>query len=240
MAVGASPNLKQRTLVVAGMAIGIVAVVVLGQIWQTYDSSIAAARRDVQQFTQILEANTDITFQSVSLVLDRVIDATREHSETAVLEAVMAERFISIADNWALINSVVFIDPAGRGHGAVVRGANGRLQPFAGPLDAARHPIYQFHRDAKPETRAFFITRPQRDLVSPRRVIGVTRALTDTAGAFGGVYIVTIDVEAFTKVYADLLPARYRAVDLIRRDGALLATTNSARPRAHRQREAPP
>ena len=231
MAAGASPNLKQRTLLVAGMAIGIVAVMVLGQVWQTYDSSVAAARRDVQQFTQIIEANTDITFQSVTLVLDRAIDATRERRGGVTPDDIMAERFINMADNWALINSVIFINAAGVGHGGVVRGADDRLHPVGAPLDAAQHPIYLFHRDANAEIRAFFITRPQRDLVSPRRIIGVTRALTDEKGAFGGVYIVTIALNAFTKVYADLLPSRYEAVDLIRRDGALLASTNPARAR---------
>ncbi len=231
MAVGASPNLKQRTLLVAGMAIGIVAVMVVGQIWQTYDSSVAAARRDVQQFTQIIEANTDITFQSVTLVLDRAIDATRARQGVAVPDGIMAERFINMADNWALINSVIFIDAAGVGHGGVVRGGDDRLHPIGDTLDAAQHPIYLFHRGANAETRAFFITRPQRDLVSDRRIIGVTRALTDEKGAFGGVYIVTIALDAFTMVYADLLPSRYEAVDLIRRDGALLASTNPARAR---------
>lgn len=86
MAVQANPNLKQRTLLVAGMALGIIAIMVINQVWQTYEVTIATARRDVQQFTQILEANTDITFQSVTLILDHAAEATRERKDGALTD----------------------------------------------------------------------------------------------------------------------------------------------------------
>jgi len=79
MAVRANPNLKQRTLMMAGMAVVIIAVMVVNQVWQTYDVTVSTARRDIQQFTQILEANTDVTFQAVTLILDHAVEATLDN-----------------------------------------------------------------------------------------------------------------------------------------------------------------
>ena len=41
--------------------------------------------------------------------------------------------------------------------------------------------------------------------------------------------MVTVAVDAFTRIYAGLLPSRYTAVELFRRYGALLASTNTSR-----------
>ena len=229
MAVQANPNLKQRTLLMAGMALGIIAIMVINQVWQTYDVTIATARRDVQQFTQILEANTDITFQSVTLILDHAVEATRERKGGALSDQVVAERFIAIADNWALIHSVAQVGADGIIRGAVSRGADGRLHALQTPVDASHHPMFVFHRDSPSVVRAFFITRPSRDIVSSQRIIAVTKSIYDESGAFRGFYVVTIALDAFTRIYAGLLPSRYTAVELFRRDGALLASTNPTR-----------
>ena len=53
----------------------IIAGMVINQVWQTYDVTVATARREIQQFTQILEANTDITLQAVTLILDHSVEA---------------------------------------------------------------------------------------------------------------------------------------------------------------------
>ncbi len=229
MAVGANPNLKQRTLIVAGMALGIIAVMVINQVWQTYDATVATARRDVQQFTQILEANTDITFQSVTLILDHAVEATRQRKGDPLTDQAIADRFIAIADNWALIHSVTQVGADGIVHGAVTRGADGRLHALQGPLDASHHPMFLYHRNLQTAGRAFFISRPSRDIASSQRIIGVTKTIYDDAGNFHGFYMVTVAVDAFTRIYAGLLPSRYAAVELFRRDGALLASTNAAR-----------
>ena len=59
--------------------------------------------------------------------------------------------------------------------------------------------------------------------------IRVTKPLYDKKGAFQGICVVAIALDAFTNVYAGLLPARYAGVDLFRRDGVLLASTNAGR-----------
>ena len=96
-------------------------------------------------------------------------------------------------------------------------------------MDASHHPIVLFHRDPLTAGRAFFITRPARDIASSQRIIGVTKSVYDEKGSFRGFYIVTVAVDAFTRIYAGLLPSRYTAVELFRRDGALLASTNTSR-----------
>jgi len=225
-------NLKQWTLVVAGMAIAIIAVMVINQVRQTHSVTVATARRDVQQFTQILEANTDITFQSVTLILDHAVETALEHVNSHTTAHLgTAQRFIEIADNWALIHSVAIIDADGTIRDAATRSADGRLQAIRQDVEVFSQGIFLFHRDSTSAGRAFYITRPAPDLISGRRVIGVTKSVFDSAGRFRGVGIVTVALDDFTRVYAGLLPSRYATVELFRRDGALLASTNPDRKR---------
>jgi PAS domain S-box-containing protein len=228
MAGRANPNLKQRALVVAGIAIAIIVVMVVNQVWQTRGVTVTTARRDVQQFGQILEANTDITLQSMTLILDHVVETARGRSLGAVA-APVTDRFISIADNWALIHSVALITRNGTIRDAASRGSDGRLHGLAHPLDVSDRPIFRFLRDSDSARGEFYIIRPQADLVSGVRVIAITKVILDDAGAFLGACIVTVSVEAFTKLYAALLPARYTSVELFRRDGILLVSTDANR-----------
>ena len=231
MAVRANPNLTQRTLIVVGMALAIVAVMVVNQVWQTYEATIATARRDVQQFTQILEANTDITFQAVTLILDHAVETTLDRAADRPASGI-SERFVAIADNSVLVQSVALIDADGIIRSGAARQADGRLHALAAPVDASDKGIFGVHRDrTAPEARRFLIARPGKDLVSDARVIGISRSIYDEKGTFQGVCIVTLALDAFTRVYADLLPARYSTVELFRRDGFLLTSTNTARRR---------
>ncbi len=231
MAVRANPNLKQRALMVAGMAIGLIAILVINQIWTTYDVTIATARRDVQQFTQILEANTDVTLQSVTLILDHAAETARDRHPLAGQLSGISERFVGMVDNYALVHSVMLIDTDGIIREGAVRGPDGRMHAMVAPVDATQQAIFHFHRDtASPEARAFYIARPNQDLLSAERVILITRALHDPHGGFAGVAIVTLAQDDFTRVYTDLLPSRYAAVTLLRRDGVRLARTDGAMP----------
>src|SRR5690606_19410311 len=78
MAVRANPNLKLWSLMVAGMAIVIIAAMVISHIRQTYSSTVATARRDIEQLSQILDANTDITFQSAEMIIDHALEEINE------------------------------------------------------------------------------------------------------------------------------------------------------------------
>jgi len=225
MAGGANPNLKQRALVVAGIAIAIIVVIVVNQIWQTHNVTITAARRDAQQFGQILEANTDITLQSMTLILDHAVETARSRSNGNTTSPI-TDRLISIADNWALIHSVALIEPDGTIRNAASRGSDGRLHPITHSLNVSDKGVFRFLRDSDSARGAFYIIRPQADLVSGVRVIAISKVILDDAGVFLGACVVTVSVDAFTKLYAGLLPSRYTSVELFRRDGILLASTD--------------
>ena len=124
MAVRANPNLKQRTLMVAGIAVAIIAIIavmVVSQVWQTYGVTVATARRDIQQITQILEANTDVTFQSAEIIVDHAIEEILEVGPLPAVRSEMAQRFIGIAGNWPFIHSIGLIGTDGRLSAVVLR-----------------------------------------------------------------------------------------------------------------------
>ncbi len=229
MAVRANLNLKQRTLMMAGMAIVIIACMVINQVWQTYGVTVATARRNIQQFTQILEANTDITLQAVTLILDHAVEAALDQIDTPPPQTKLTDRFITIADSWAFIHSVSMIGPDGFVRDLALRQADGRLHAVKGVVYASVQPIFTFYRDGAHASDAFYIGRPSPGLVSGEKLIRVTKPLYDEKGAFQGICVVAIAVDAFTNVYAGLLPARYAGVDLFMRDGVLLASTDAGR-----------
>jgi len=229
MAVRANPNLKQRTLMMAGMAIVIIAGMVVTQVWQTYRVTVSAARRDVQQFTQILEANTDVSFQAVTLILDHAAEAVLDHRVGAQARSALADRFITIADSWSFINSVALISPDGIMRDLALRQADGHLQRIDKAVDASSEAFFRFLRESQTVKPAFYITPPGMGLVSGKRVIRVTKSVYDEQGVFLGVCVVSIALDKITAGYAALLPARYAAVDVFRRDSVLLASTNVTR-----------
>lgn len=106
----------------AGMAVVIIAVMVVNQVWQTYDVTVSTARRDIQQFTQILEANTDVTFQAVTLILDHAVEAALDNRANGQTHADLANRFITIADEVSLSVREIL---ASAGH-SVVEAASGK------------------------------------------------------------------------------------------------------------------
>ena len=228
MAVKANPNLKQRTLLMAGLAIIIIAGMVANQVWQTYGTTIATARRGIQQFTQILEANTDVTFQSVTLILDHAVEAALDQI-SAPKSTRLVDRFITIADGWPFIHAVSLIGPDGFIRDLAIREADGRLHAVEKAIDATNQPIFLFHRDTKRLANTFYIARPTPGMVSGEKIIRITKSIYDDKGAFRGVCIVSISLDAFIKGYANLLPARYTSVDVFRRDGGLVASTNPTR-----------
>jgi PAS domain S-box-containing protein len=226
MAVGANPNLKQRTLIVAGIAVVIIGIMVVGQIWQTYTVTVATARREIQQLTQILEANTDITFQSAELIVDHAVEAILdEKSETTTSRASLMERFVSIANDWTFISVLSFADTDGIIRHSVRRGPDGQLHASPSHRDISEIQTFYVHRDAPPsQAPAFYVARPIRDLVAREKIIAITKGIRDKDGKFVGVCVVGVDITNFTRLFASLLPPKYTTMELFRRDAALLVS----------------
>jgi PAS domain S-box-containing protein len=234
MAVGAYPNLKHRTLMVAGMAGVIILGMAVSQVWQTYKTTVAVARRDIEQLSQILEANTDVTFQSAEMVIDHSIEEFFDAERGPKDGPKLTDRFVNIADKWPFIYSVGFINPQGKLSSVAIREADGKLSPLDAEslVDMSREPLFVAHSEAAAENvRAFYIARPGRDVISGEWVIALSKAVRDEEGRFRGVNIVTVGLETFTNVYAGLLPARFSSIEIYRGDGVRLVSTVPNRPR---------
>ncbi len=227
MAVRANPNLKQRALIVAGMTILVIAGVVINQVRQTYNQTVVTARRNIQQYSQVFEANTDMTFQAMELVLDHAVEEVLEKKETASAEGINA-RFIEIANHWPFIHSTAMAGPDGIIRTAVLRQADGKLHPVEINLDVSNRSLFQVHRQASPaDQRLFYISKPAADVVSNDRIVAVTKAIRDDTGKFLGICVVTVTVDTFTRAFSFLVP-RYKALELFRTDGVLLASSAGA------------
>lgn len=233
MAVRASPNLKQRTLMVAGMAIVIIAVMVISQARQTYNVTVTTARRDIEQLSQILEANTDVTFQSAEMIIDHAIEEILEVGPDSPAAPEMAQSFVRIADKWPFIHSIGMIGLDGKLAAVAIRNGEGKLAPLneASFVDLSREPMFVVHRDALAGAPVFYIARPGRDLVSGEWVVALSKSVRDAQGRFRGVCLVTVALDTFTSVFNGLLPARFSSIEIYRSDGVRLVSTVPDRPR---------
>jgi PAS domain S-box-containing protein len=231
MAVRANPNLTQRTLIMAGMAVVIIAGMVIGQVWQTYNVTVANARHDIKQLTQVLEAGTNATFRTVELIIDHAVEKILDENSEANQRLSLAERFIAIAADSSFIHSVAYVATDGLIRDAVIRGADTKLHVLKDVIDISAQPPFIIHRDnAAPSDAAFYVTRAGQDTVSREWVITISKAVYDDQGAFQGVCLVTISLDEYTAALTAVLPGQYTAIELYRRDGALLASTSRKTP----------
>ena len=219
---------------VTGIAVAIIAVMVVSQVWQTYEVTVATARRDIQQLSQFLEANTDVTFQSAEMIIDHAVEEVLDIGSGATARPQMGQRFIDIADKWPFIHSLGLIGPNGKFVAVVLRKGQGSLNVLDAMdyVDMSREPLFTLHRAAtNGDKNTLYIARPGRDVVSQEWVIAISKPVYDRQGAFQGVCIVTVALETFTSVFNGLLPARFSSIELYRRDGVRLLSTAPNRPR---------
>ncbi|MBY0510250.1 MAG: PAS domain-containing protein [Rhodospirillaceae bacterium] len=232
MAVRANPNLKQRTLMVAGAAIVIIAVMVTVQVWQTYNTTVAAARRDVQQFSQILEANTENTFEAAEVIIDHAIEEILDGNDVVRARSEIAQRFVSLGDKWRVVHSIGFLTADGTMAQAVIREPDGRLHTVAKLPDVRGQPLFEVHVKARERgERMLYVARPGRDMVSSAWVLTISKAIYDKENIFRGVCLVTVTLDTFTRAFGGSVPTRYTSIELFRRDGAPLASTTPDRKR---------
>jgi PAS domain S-box-containing protein len=232
MAVRANPNLKQRTLMVAGMAIVIIAVMVAVQVWQTYDTTVATARRDVQQFSQILEANTENTFEAAELIIDHAIDEILDADPLVHARPEIAQRFVDLGDKWRVVHSIGLLTADGKMAQAVIREADGRLHMITHIPEFRGQPMFDVHVKARDRgERLLYVARAGQDVVSHAWVLTISKAIYDKEGVFRGVCLVTVTLDTFTRAFSGAVPTRYSSIGLFRRDGALLASTTPDRKR---------
>src|SRR4051812_18499166 len=94
------PNLAQRAMILAGIAIAVIAGLVAYRIWNGYGAAFDNAARTQTNAVRLLEASAEATFQSVEIVLERTaaeVLAREAHRRTA---GNLGERFVGIAEPW--------------------------------------------------------------------------------------------------------------------------------------------
>jgi signal transduction histidine kinase len=224
--------LKQRTLMVAGMAIVIIAAMVAVQVWQTYDTTIATARRDVQQFSQILEANTENTFEAAEVIIDHAIEAILDGDPLVRARPEIAQRLVNLGDKWRVVHSIGLLTADGTMAQAVIREADGRLHTVTHIPDVRGQPMFEVHVKARERgERTLYVARPGRDMVSRAWVLTISKAIYDKENVFRGVCLVTVTLDTFSRAFGGSVPTRYTSIELFRRDGAPLASTTPDRKR---------
>lgn len=222
-------SLKQRTLVMAGLAAVVIVALTISQTISTYRETVATAQRSAQQLTQILEANTDITLQSMELILDRNVGMIASTPPENRKPPLFTERFTRSGDKWSFVHSIAFIEADGIIRSAVIRGKDGHLQPHSQTVDANAMRIFNTHRNKETPNGKLYIARAGRDMTSLTWVITITKAVYERDGTFLGAVLVTISVDTLVRGLVDLLPERYSSAELFRRDGTVLVSSQPDR-----------
>ena len=205
------PNLIFRTLAVAGLATGVIAGMVAYQVRHAYTITVETHQREIQQLAQILDAGANTTFQSAELIVDHAAEEVIDQEAIPNVYDSLTDRFLAIASEWDFVYSVAYIDTRGKLDSAVVRDADGVLQPLESSTDFSTSNSFTYHSTGKTtDGETFYIADPVPALVSSSIVIPVSKAIYDRAGVFRGVSLVTVSLDTFSKLYSGLLPSTYR------------------------------
>lgn len=220
MTAKSSPNLIYRTLVVAGLAIAVIIGMVAYQVRHTYVIAVEIHNREIQQLAQILETSTNTTFQSVELIVDHAAEEVLDQEAIPELYNGLADRFLSIANEWDFVYSVSYIDANGDLSDLVIRGDDGALERLEINANFSATNSFTYHSTENAgDNGRIHIGDPVPAHVSSDTVIPVSKAVYDKAGLFRGVCIVTVSLDTFSELYSGLLPETYRSVALYKQDG---------------------
>lgn len=106
-----------------------------------------------------------------------------------------------------------------------IQDANGDLvlqsTPYKGPQNFRNTEDYQFH--ARTDTRELFISKPRRGTTTGKWSIYLSQRINRRDGSFGGLALLAIDQDYFSRFYDQIDLGRDDVVNLVGRDGVIRA-----------------
>lgn len=226
-------DLSPRILLLGILPVLALAVVVSLHIIQSRDDTLEHARQNARQLARTLEAGVSATMQSAEIVADFVVGEVRERKAQGGKVDDLPARFIQLAHGWPFIQSVVFFEPSGHAHYAVVRGLDGLLKPSDQfrDIDLSDRPLFKVHRAASAADDPLYISGPVKSFNehNTARLLMLTKGIWSVHGEFLGVASVAVRQDVMAAVFETAMPLADGAITLFRADATLLLSTGNTR-----------
>ena len=197
------------------LAIWLSALVVLALVWthvyfQTRDMSTRAfdaANQSLNDLTRVTQEHAVRTLRGADQALQFVVARYQAEGKQLNLQALVNS---GVIDN-TLFAQVGIIDANGIYILADI--------PFKQGIDLSDREHFKVH--VLSDTHEMFVSKPVLGRASGKWSIQLTRRINRPDGSFGGVAVVSIDAQYFSKFYADLTPLPDDLTALIGLDGVM-------------------
>ncbi|MDX2143591.1 MAG: ATP-binding protein [Rhodospirillaceae bacterium] len=224
-------NLNTRVVLLGLAAIVVIMSALLLRVVQTRSQGLDYAAQKYTELARTLEAGVSATLQSAELVADFAVLAAIESAKSGRSPEEAYREFIALAQRWPFIQSVGFIDAAGRISTSVGRDVDGNLVPGPSAVDLTKRDTFTSHRDATAATDALFLSEVREGYNTGTPILIMSKGIWSADGRFLGIAAVGIRHDAITDVFNAIAPAADSSVTLVRADGVLLAGLPAARVR---------
>ena len=216
------PNLAQRAMILAGIAIAVIFAIVAYRIWNGYSAAFDNAARSQMNAVRLLEASTEATFQSVEILLDRTADEVLAREAHRRAPSSLGERFAGIAEPWDFVFGLTYADDHGILRELSRREEDGHQHARLAEIDRTQDAIFTAHRDGLVAPGAIYISNPFPGQLSGIWLVAVTKGVRDPNGRLLGVAVVTLRLETFARLFSGTVPESFTGLGLFKSDGTML------------------
>ncbi len=216
------PNLAQRAMILAGIAIAVIVGIVAYRIWNGYGIAFDNAARTQMNAVRLLEASTEATFQSVEIVLERTASEVLARDAHQRTVGNLGERFVGIAEPWDFIFGLTSADEHGILRELSRREEDGHHHAQVAEIDRSHDAIFTVHRDGLVAPGSVYITNPFPGQLSGIWLVAVSKGVRDREGRLVGVAIVTLRLETFARIFSGMVPEAFTGLALFKSDGTML------------------
>ena len=197
------------------IAIWLSALTLLALVWthvnfqmsDMQSRAFSTANQALNDLTRVTQEHAVRTFRGADQALQFVIARYRAEGKQLNLKALIDQGVIDST----LFTQIGIIDP---------KGINilGSI-PLKKGLDLSDREHFKVHVQA--DTHEMFVSKPVVGRVSGKWSIQLSRRINQPDGSFGGVAVVSVDAQYFSKFYADLTPLPDDLTALIGLDGVM-------------------
>ena len=210
-ATGNTPQVSLRTIVMLFCAalVATLWIIVLLQTSHEHELVLQSRRTETANIARVVEEHVVQTLRAADTALRSVRSEYARQGRKLDLR-----KFVSVRT-----------DAAHPYNAFGVQDENGDLvlqsTPYRGRQNFRDSEDYQFH--AQNDTSALFISKPRRGTTTGKASIYLSQRISRKDGGFGGLAIVAIDPDYFSKFYDQIDLGRDDVVNLIGRDGVVRA-----------------